>query len=216
MSFVQLWRFLLTLSLLLTLPLQGYAAARMVSCDAVLAAALAVGGKQTAPHSAPDAHQYGIVPHDSHAMLADTSRVPTHSMPHALMSESLHGAMHDPSPGTHHGIAPSGAVQHDDVQHQGLHNDGLQHDGLQHGDMQHGDMQGGTHDSAHSAGPTAGHTAHGTTCMSCTPCSPGATLTCVVPITSTFVSARVIPALLVAPTSVDLAHPERPPQAFLA
>ena len=201
MSFVQLWRFLLTLSLLLTLPMQGYAAARMVSCDAVLAAALAVGGKQTAPHSAPDADQYGIVPHDSHAMLADTSRVTTHSMPHALMSESLHGAMHDPSPGTHHGIASSGAVQHD---------------GLQHGDMQHGNMQGGTHDSAHSAGPTAGHTAHGTTCMSCTPCSPGATLTCVVPITSTFVSARVIPALLVAPTSVDLAHPERPPQAFLA
>jgi hypothetical protein len=192
MSFVQLWRFLLTLSLLLTLPMQGYAAARMVSCDAVLAAALAMGGKRTVPRSASDAHQYGIVPHDSHAMLADTSRVTTHSMPHALMSESPHRAMHDPSSGTHHGIASSGAVQHDG--------------------LQHGNMQGGTHDSAHSAGPTA----HGTTCMSCTLCSPGATLTCVVPITSTFVSARVIPALLVAPKSVDLAHPERPPQAFLA
>lgn len=184
-------RFLLILSLLLTLPLQGYAAARMVSCDAALAGALTVGMahramSDTVPNVLPGVTRDRATPDmASHDMLSHGADPgPVHGMSSsATSSGALHLMSHDVFPavsdstshGTSHGTASSDNVQH-----------------------------GGTHN------------AHGASCMSCTPCSPGAALTCVVPITSIFVSARVVPALLVAPTSADLAHPERPPQAFLA
>jgi hypothetical protein len=148
---VQFWRFLLTLSLLLTLPMQGYAAARMASCDAVLAGALAQGGGAGFAHHMP------------------------------------HGMAHD--------------MQQADMQSVGMHNIS---------------MHSGTHDGVPDGAQGTSHTAHGTSCMGCTPCSPGATLTRVVPVSSAFFSARVVPAVSIAPASVDLAHPERPPQVFLA
>jgi hypothetical protein len=152
-----LWRLLLTLSLLLTLPVQGYAAARMASCDAVLADALAA---------------------------------------------SWQGA----------GLG--------DVQDSAMHHDGMQPDGLHHEGVHPGGTPGGSHDGTH-VGPHDGaqganHTAHGTSCMNCTPCSPGAALSCVVPVSVPFLSAPIFPELLIAPTSADLAHPERPPQYSLA
>ena len=172
---VQLWRFLLTLSLLLTLPMQAYAAARMASCDAVLAGALA--DVQHGAVQVTGLHGGG--------MQQGASRVGEH--------EASHYGAHDAS---HHGAHIAS--------HVGGHDASL----------------GGGHDAsqglAHDGGPGASHASHGTSCMSCTPCSPGAALTCVVPVSSTFQSARVVPALLVAPTSADLAHPERPPQSFLA
>ncbi|WP_420225697.1 hypothetical protein [Pigmentiphaga litoralis] len=146
-----LWRFLLILSLLLTLPMQGYAAARMASCDAALAGALAEDGVR--------------------AMVRDV-------------------------------------LSHDGLQHDAAHHDTGGHSSMQGHDTQGHDTQG--------IAKNGGHTAHGAVCTSCTPCSPAATLTCIDPAVTTLVSVRVVPPLLVAPASPDLAHPERPPQAFLA
>jgi hypothetical protein len=169
-----LWRLLLTLSLLLTLPMQGYAAARMTACDAVLAGALAGAGARSMAH---DAGRHDMSAH--------------------------HGDVHNPSP--HNGLQRHAVERH-----------GMQHDGMQHDGMQHDGIQGGTHGGADDGIQGGTHTAHGASCMGCTPCSPGAAPTCMSPITSPSVSLRVIPTLLVAPASPDLALPERPPQAFLA
>jgi hypothetical protein len=199
---VQFWRFFLTLSLLLTLPMQGYAAARMASCDAVLAGVLAAGVSGSAVHESP-----------------------TH---HAVMH---HDGMHDNvihDDGVHHGGVHHGGMRHgeplfSDTQHVGMQypaSPGGPHDATRAvaqdatQEIAQGVIHEVTHDGAHDSGQGANHTAHGTSCMSCTPCSPGAALNCVVPVASTFLSARVVPAEGVAPTSADLAHPERPPQVF--
>ena len=189
---VPFWRFLLTLSLLLTSPMQGYAAARMASCDAVLAGALAASG--------------GVVMarHLSNDMSYDTSQDA------AVSFDGDHGTLHhDPLHygSTHHGI-PQGDLQQGDKAHGYMHNASMPNASMHNHDVTYDGM----HDSCHGTA----HTAHGTSCTGCTPCSPGATLTCVAPVFSAFLSARFVPAILIAPTSADLAHPERPPQAFLA
>ena len=162
---VRFWRFFLALSLLLILPMQGYAAARMASCDTVLAQALAGGARSVADGSPLGAHH--AIEKSVHDGAVEEAHVTAHEAVHATAHEAVHEGE-------------------------------------------------GSHQAVHDVAQNPAHSAHGTSCMTCTPCSPGAALACVVPVAAALVSVRTLPAILAAPASADLALPERPPQHLLA